>query len=781
MPRQVRVDDKLGRCMSFSTRIVAYEIGCLRRALLISSCLATAGLMMPYGIQGAAAQDAKPAAAQLPPVYVAPAVQRQKRARATQPSTARRTARTQQVTPQPQRPPPSVNSQDARTGQTGYITQSISSGTKTNTPLIDVPQSVSVLTKDFIKDQAFTSIGEAVRYVPGVIYHQGESHRDDLVIRGQRSNADFYTNGIRDDVQYFRDFYNLQRLEVLKGPNAMIFGRGGGGGVVNRVLKEADGITIREVTVSGNSYPGGRMSTDIGQAVNPDLAVRFNAFYENSDSYRDFVNLERYGINPTVTFAPNDSTTVKLSYEYLHDRRTVDRGIPSQVRAGGALPQFAYNTAPSTFFGNPNLNYALADVNIASAVIEHNFDNGLTLKNSSQFANYQKFYQNIFPGGPVNLAGTSVNLSAYNNETDRQNLFNQTDLTYKVNTGPVRHTLLFGAEIGHQSGLSFRQDGFFNNVSQTLAVDPRNPTSFVPVTFRNLASGANSAYQLDLGALYIQDQIEITRYLQLIGGLRFDHFDLQSRDRRTNVVQGRVDDLVSPRAGIVVKPMENLSIYGSYSVSYLPSAGDQFSTLSPGLVLAEPEKFVNTEVGLKWDIYPRLQFATAIYNLDRTNQRLADPNNPGFFILSGATKTRGFEASLTGYVTDAWQVTGGYAYTDARIAGATSATIVPGNRVGLVPLNTLALWNKYQFNPTWAAAVGVIHYSNFFASSDDTVLLPEFTRVDLAVFYRFNEMWRAQLNIENLFDRGYIATADGNNNITPGSPRVFRLSATAKF
>lgn len=754
-----------------------------RKAFLIST---SAAAIIATGFciaEPAIAQNANSSASTLPPVQVdAPSAPRVRRAQ-PQRAASGRVARTRPVAPQPVRQPPVVNNQDARTGQVGYITQNISSGTKTNTALLNVPQSVSVLTKDFIKDQAFTSIGEAVRYVPGVIYHQGESHRDDLVIRGQRSNADFYTNGIRDDVQYFRDFYNLQRLEVLKGPNAMIFGRGGGGGVVNRVLKEADGTTVREVTVGGSSYPGGRTSVDIGQAVTQDLAVRFNAFYENTDSYRDFVNLERYGFNPTVTFAPNDTTKVKLSYEYLHDNRTVDRGIPSQVRPGGALPQFAYNTASSTFFGNPNANYAVADVNIANAVIEHDFENGLTVKNASQFADYRKFYQNVYPGGAVNLAGTSVNLSAYNNETDRQNLFNQTDFTYRVNTGPVRHTVVFGGEVGNQSGLAFRQSGYFNgNTAQTsLSVDPRSPTRLDPVAFRNTATDANNTYNLNLGALYVQDQIEITRYLQLIGGLRFDHFDLSSRDRRTGAIQTRTDDLVSPRAGVIVKPVDNVSVYYSYAVSYLPSSGDQFSTLSPGLVIAEPEKFVNNEVGLKWDIHPRLQFATAVYDLNRTNQRLADPNNAGFFITSGATKTRGFEASLAGYITDAWQVTGGYAYTDAQITGANSTTVLPGNRVGLVPLNTFSLWNKYQFTPQWAAAVGVIHYTNFYASSDNTVLLPEWTRVDMAVFFKLNEMWRAQLNIENLFDRGYFATADGNNNITPGSPRVFRLSATANF
>jgi catecholate siderophore receptor len=242
---------------------------------------------------------------------------------------------------------------------------------------------------------------------------------------------------------------------------------------------------------------------------------------------------------------------------------------------------------------------------------------------------------------------------------------------------------------------------------------------------------------------------------------------------------------VSPRLGIVLKPLENVSVYGSYSVSYLPGAGDQFSTLSStppttATVLLVPEKFENREVGVKWDIYPRLQFQSAIYDLDRTNTRFQNPNVAGIF-QTGSSNTKGFEASLAGYVTDDWQVTGGYAYTDSRITSPTSGTIVTGNRVGLVPYNTFSLWNRYQFSPVWAAGIGVIHYTNFYASSDDTVRLPEWTRVDAAIYFRLNDMWRAQLNIENLFDRRYFATADGNNNITPGSPRVFRLSATANF
>ena len=167
--------------------------------------------------------------------------------------------------------------------------------------------------------------------------------------------------------------------------------------------------------------------------------------------------------------------------------------------------------------------------------------------------------------------------------------------------------------------------------------------------------------------------------------------------------------------------------------------------------------------------------------MDRYNQRLADPNNPGFFILSGKTNTQGIEIGANGYVTDWWQIAGGYAITDAKIASATSATIVAGNKVGLVPFNAITLWNKFDLTREFSVGVGVLNYSHIFATSDNTVRLPSYTRIELGLFYQINEFVRAQVNIENLFDRRYIATADNNNNITPGAPRTIRAQIVARF
>ncbi|WP_363331156.1 TonB-dependent siderophore receptor [Bradyrhizobium sp.] len=695
-------------------------------------------------------------------------------------------------------------SQDARTGTVGVYTNSTSVATKTNTPLVDIPQSLSVITKDFIKDQAYQNLTDVTRYVPGVSVHQGEGNRDELVIRGVDSSANFFVNGFRDDVQYFRDFYNAQSIEILKGPSALTFGRGAGGGLLNRTLKEADGTTVYEASAQTGSWGDRRFTLDAGQAVNDNVAVRLNAFYEGTDTFRDFGQIERYGINPTVTLKPDDNTKIKLSYEYFHDERTSDRGNPSQAtsatppsstRFNPAAP-FAPNGDLSVFFGSPTYNVARADVQTTMAIVEHDFENGLAVKNGSIYADYRKFYQNVYPGngpllGAVNPADTSLNLAAYQHWTNRDNAFNQTDFVYKTNTGPALHTVAFGTEFGQQTGIDLRNTGIFPNGTNTITANPFDPTYFGPLTFVHQYPGAfspgvtaadsNSKYRLYVESAYARDTVEITRWLQLIGGARFDRFDMSATDQNTDILRARVDQKISPQAAVIVKPVSNLSIYGMYSVSYLPASGDQFSSLNPGTLILEPQKFENTEVGVKWNINPKLLLSTAIYNLNRTNQPIADGNNPGFFLPSGSTLTRGFEASLTGYVTDEWQSSLGYAYTDARITSATSTTVVPGNRVQLVPYNQFAWWNKYQFNPMWGAGLGVIVFGDSYASSDDTVRLPGFVRFDTALYLKINENWKAQFNVENIFNTGYWASADGNNNISPGQSRTFRLSARATF
>jgi catecholate siderophore receptor len=646
-----------------------------------------------------------------------------------------------------------------------------SSATKTLTSLRDVPQSIAVVSQEAIKDQGMQSIADVVRYVPGITAIQGENNRDQVVIRGNSSSADFFLDGVRDDVQYYRDLYNLDRVEALKGPNAMIFGRGGGGGVINRVTKQAEFAHFGELTFQGGSYGNKRLLADFDHAFSNRLAFRVNGMFENSGSFRDRVDVNRFGVNPTLTLAAGRNTQIKLGYEHFRDYRVADRGIPSFR----GLP----SDAPiDTFFGNPDESKVRANVNLASAVIDHQVGN-LNIRNRTLFGAYRRFYQNFVPGA-VNADQTRVNLSAYNNATRRENIFNQTDLTYAGKTRGVRHTLLAGAEFGRQVSNNFRNTGFFNNTSTSISVPFSNPTISTPVTFRQNATDADNRVHANVAATYAQDQIELSSKVLVLAGLRFDHFNLKFHNNRNNESLSRVDNLWSPRLGIVFKPVAPLSLYGSYSVSFLPSSGDQFSSLTSVTQMLQPEKFRNYEFGAKWDLLQSLSLTSAVYSLARTNTRATDPNDPTKIVQTGSQRTYGAELGLNGRPTRNWQILGGYAYQDAQVTKATAAA-PKGARVAQVPRHTFSFWNNYRFAKKWAAGLGLLHRSNMFAAIDNKVTLPGYTRADGAVYYTISEKVSLQANLENVFDTKYFIYADGNDNISPGSPRSARFSLTWKF
>jgi catecholate siderophore receptor len=656
-------------------------------------------------------------------------------------------------------------------GGGGYEVDWVSSATRTATALRDVPQSVTVVTQELMKDQLMQSVGDAVRYVPGISAHQGENNRDDVVIRGNRSSADFFVNGVRDDVQYYRDLYNLERIEALKGPNAMIFGRGGGGGVLNRVVKEPLFRPLRAVAVELGGYDHKRAATDLNARLGSDTAVRLNGMFERSGSFRNGVDLERSGVNPTLTWAPHAGTKLTVGYEYLRDTRVADRGITSFQGKPADVDL-------STFYGDPEQSDVKARVNIGSVALEQAIGTAV-LRNRTVMAGYDRFYQNFVPGA-ASADQQTVALTAYNNATDRTNLFNQTDLTYVAHTGSVRHTLLAGAEVGRQLTDNFRNTGYFNNTATSISVPFHDPAISTPVTFRQSATDADNHVRTNVAAAFVQDQIALSSQLQLLGGLRFDRFDLKYHNNRTGEELQRVDNLLSPRAGVVYKPVAPVSVYGSYSVSYLPSSGDQFSSLTTVTQQVKPERFNNYEVGAKWDVGRALSFTTAVYRLDRTNTRSTDPNDPTRIVQTGSQRTNGFEAGVNGQVTSRWKMAGGYAFQDAFVTSATSAA-PEGAIVGQVPRHTFSLWNNYQVHPRVAGGIGLIHRSDMFATISDTVTLPGYVRADAAAYFTLTKDLRLQVNLENTFDKRYFVNADSNTNISPGTPQTLRVALTAGF
>ena len=673
----------------------------------------------------------------------------------------------------------------------GYQAKKSSTPTKTNTLLRDVPQAVSVVTQEVIQDQSVQSIAEAVRYVPGVTAIQGEGNRDALVFRGNATTGDLFVDGIRDDVQTYRDIYNTERIEVLKGPNGMIFGRGGAGGILNRVSKEASWNPISQITASYGAYDQKRIAGDFGQAVSESAAFRINAVYENSDSYREGVNIERYGIAPTLTLIPTDNTKIVLGIEYFQDKRIADRGVPSQATINGnpsiANPDFnrrPYKIGNSdTFFGNARLSPSETETVAFNAAVEHVFDNGVIIKNRTRYANYDKYYQNVFARAPVSTNNT-VQIGAYRDDTQRENFINQTDLTFNFKTGFVEHKLLAGIELGNQKTDNKRIEQKGGEAVGTVSA---NDPFIANVNFNNLIRNQKS--DVNIFGIYLQDQIILSPHWQAIIGLRHDKFETDYTNKFTNPQQkiAVTDNLISPRAGLIFKPIEAISIYTNYSLTYVPRAGDQLTSLTVTNQSFDPEKFINYEVGAKWDLNPDLSLTAAVYKLERENIAANDPNNPAKTILIDGQTTNGIELSVAGNITDKWSMFGGYAYQDGEInkqQGAGNSAILKGAELAQTPKHTFSLWNRYDINENWGVALGVISRSDMLAAlptASQSTLLPGYTRLDAAIYAKLNKQTRLQVNLENLTNKEYALYAHNNNNITPGSPVNARATLIYDF
>jgi catecholate siderophore receptor len=654
------------------------------------------------------------------------------------------------------------------------------SGLKTGTPPINVPQSLSIVSREQIQEQAFQDIGDVLRFTPGAAVGQGEGHRDQVTIRGQNTTADFFINGLRDDVQYFRPFYNLERIEILRGANALVFGRGGGGGVINRVTKSPD---LERSFIAGNAgadtfgaYLG---AIDTNVTVGERSAFRLNAYYESLQNHRDFFDGERYAVNPTFATAFGPNTTLELSYEYVKDDRVVDRGVPSVN--GSPLRGF-----DNTFFGDPQANRTGLDAHIVRGRVDHRFTRALSFNTTVQYADYDKFYQNLFPVGADDVAAT-VTLDGYADATERQNLIVQSNLVAEFTTGLLAHTVLFGAEYGDQRTANARNDVLFDSTGSDRVTFPFTDPLVIPAfSFPDFSRDRSSDVRFT--SLFVQDELDIGEHFILVGGLRYDRFDIDVFDRiaadvpddGNNGLLGRVDEEISPRLGLIYKPRDNVSLYTSYSRSFLPRSGDQFLSLTPSSEALEPESFENYEVGVKWDPRPELSVTAAVFRLDRESGTTVDPNDPGNTLLIG-TRTQGVEVQLVGQVLPRWSVNAGYSFLDGDERGRVVDGAVANRTLAQVPEHMFSIWNRVEASDKLSFGLGASYQADQFASISNAVTLPEYVRIDAAVNYRLRDNLQLQLNVENLFDTDYFPAAHNDNNITTGEPLHARFSVISRL
>lgn len=657
------------------------------------------------------------------------------------------------------------------TGQVDSYRSDTANGVKAPTPLIDVPQAVTVLSREQLDDQGVTQLGDALRYVPGVVLAQGEGNRDQIVLRGQNTTADFFLNGLRDDTQYYRSLYNIDHVEVLRGANALLFGRGGGGGVINRVRK-APSLSGQSLDASAavGTFGDFALAADLNAPLSREIGARLNGTYEEFDNHRQDFHGRFVGVNPTLAFAPSADTRIDLSYNYDDDRRTADRGVPS---LNGA-PLGGYR---DTFFGRKDTNLSDVKAHIVEARLTQQLADSLTLTVAGQYSHTDKYYGNIFAGAAVNPATNTVSLSAYNSTVRRESWIGQANLTWQGKTGPVGHTVIAGIEGGDQATNAARSEGIFPGGKASATVSLADRLDIPAITFG--APSRSTHTKVSTFSAYVQDQIELAPFLQIVGGVRYDSFRIRADDLIHSSSAGRTDHKWSPRAGVIVKPKANISLYGSYTRSFLPQSGDQFSALDATQATLAPEEFRNLEVGAKWDVTPALALTAAAYRLDRENSRFNDPAT-GLPQLSGKTRTRGIELSATGKILPQWQISLGYALQDGKVRSSTTAAPA-GRALALLPESQISLWTRYDVTDKLGIGLGVTHQSSAYTTVSNAVTLPAWTRVDTAVFYNVTKAISVQLNVNNLLNEQYFPTAHTDNNISTAQPRSARLTVRMGF
>ena len=650
-------------------------------------------------------------------------------------------------------------------------------------PILDVPQSVSVITDEEIKNQGFREIGDIIRYTPGVNTSQGEGHRDAVVFRGVRSTADFYQDGIRDDVQYYRSLYNVEQLEILRGPNALLFGRGGTGGLINRVTKKAEiGEAFGSFDVGADSFGAADIAVDANFATSENTAVRLNLHTDSLANHRDFYEGERYGINPTVKIQAGD-TTVDLSYEYADHERFIDRGIPTANNT-------PVESLKDVVFGVEGLNLQTLEASILRANIAHDYSDSGKFNMSVTSSDFKKMYKNLYAAGYDGTANT-VKLDGYLDPTERQNLILNANVVNEFNNGSTSGTILVGLEFVDTDNKNYRYNTFFNNRAGSDAGEPTDQQIFnitrpldISVTSTGLASNvdyttdlkSSSESDITVTSLYLQGDIDFSDNWKMIIGGRLDNFDITVTDVKKSQDQSRKDDMFSPRFGVIYKPADNMSLYVSYSESFLPRSGEQYKKLDASGAALDPDVFENTEIGYKYDINDALTFTAAIF--DSKSTRAEKDNETGEMNEIRGLEVEGVEIELSGDIDDQNNLTFGYTSLD----GVTSkGTKQPRE----LPDQMLSLWYSYQANETIGFGLGVTHQGESFikdtSNGSTGPALPDYTRVDFALYINASDNDVVRIHVENLTDELYFPHSHSTHQASVGESLNARISYSRRF
>ncbi|MBW4477591.1 MAG: TonB-dependent siderophore receptor [Tolypothrix brevis GSE-NOS-MK-07-07A] len=658
--------------------------------------------------------------------------------------------------------------------QDNYRVPDTSVGTRTDTPLRDIPQSIQVVPRQVLQDRQARSITDGLENVSGVTTI-GYGSRNYFTIRGFEAFGAL-VNGLPDpQITSDGSFVNLERLEVLKGPASVLYGdsgTGGVGGTINFVTKQPLRDPFYEIGVTIGSFNDYQGTIDFSGPLNDSKTAlyRFNAGYRSTETFVDFNESRNFSIAPSLSFSlgKNTDLAVEGDVNILERNGQTPQGLPTVgtvlLNPNGKVSRSFSPAGPLTdnLTINGRIGYSL----------EHRFNENWKLRNAFRYTLYNDDDRNDKPDiFPTSLAADNRTLNrGFGIGSQYFNYYYlDTNLLGKFSTGSINHQLLVGFSLNR----STRDLNFEFGTAAPIDI-------FNPVYDQNVVSTGRSFVNFrttDTLGIYLQDQITLAENLKLLLGGRVDIFDERTTDRLTNVETSQSDTAFSPRVGIVYQPIPPISLYASFSRSFTPTIGT-----SAGGEAFEPGRGTQYEVGIKADLTSKLSTTLAFYDLTRSNVTTSDPNNPNFSVQTGEQRSRGIELDISGEILPGWNIIAGYAYNDARVTK--DNTIPVGNRLFSAPEHSFNIWTTYkiQKGDLQGLGLGLGFYfgGEVYADLANTVELPSYFRTDAAIFYE-RERFRAALNFRNLFDVQYYTAWGSREIVYSGDPFTVQGTISWKF
>lgn len=648
-----------------------------------------------------------------------------------------------------------------------------STATRTSTPLRYVPQAIDSIKTSNVANYGTNDIGDALSGMPNVS-SSADTRFDSLRIRGFDASNDFYLDGIRDDSQYKRDLHNIERVEVLKGPAAVLYGRGSQGGIVNRVSKMPEFGRRSTLEAQLGSEDLRSLYADLSTDPSENLSLRLNMGNMDENSFRDGVSGNRQLFAPSMSWQLTPDLNWLVQYEYSRYNRTPDRGIPG-INGRPA------DVGRDTTYGNGH-DFIDDKSQSLRSKLTYAINDDWQLRQTLGVFKLDSDFDNTYLTG-FDKKTNKVTRQHWQQDLTTRNVYNNVELEGGFDTFGLEHRLLTGIEIGSQ-----RRDPTLYNAatsgpgsSAVPALDLNNPDRNLRHTGRMQVS-SDSHTEVESRAVYVQDQLRLNDQWQLLAGLRYDTFDIESTNKLRNISEERDSHSTSPRVGLVWTPLQNHSFYASWSKTFSPVGGGLIG-ITPGAAGnsndLSPELTRQKEIGVKSDwLDDRLSTTLAIYDLELYNRRTTDPNDPTLTIMTGVQRSRGIELTATGNIVGHWYMRGGVGMQDAKIEKDNNG--LEGKRINNVAKHNASLFLTWKPEMGWYGETGLTLVGQRYADNANTTVLPGYGRWDALAGYRFKD-WDVRAALNNITDREYYDSATSQYQIQPGAPRSVVMTGTYSF